>query len=263
MRLSDGKSIKYEKNQLAEVICQLRFPTILSIEAKEPADFQDEIRDAFPRYMMQVESVPQRGDGRQETAKNHMFISENGKYKLSLTKNFIALSTLSYSSWRDFAGWLDKPLGNFISIYKPAFFERVGLRYVNAFSRSRLDLASCPWRELIMPEYLGMLSREELDEGKLVSLSQNVELSLDDRCRLKLHAGPGHIKRSVKTGDAVKTVQEKETRFIFDQDIFAGGSIRLGEAAELMEKLHSHADSLFSGAITDKLHDAMEPVYIP
>ncbi|MCC8091141.1 MAG: hypothetical protein LIO55_07135, partial [Oscillospiraceae bacterium] len=38
MKSAEGKPFIYEKNQLIEVICQLRFPTILSIEAKEPAE---------------------------------------------------------------------------------------------------------------------------------------------------------------------------------------------------------------------------------
>ena len=45
---------QYRKNQLLEVICQLRFPTILSISAREPADFQDAIRDEFPKYVSSV-----------------------------------------------------------------------------------------------------------------------------------------------------------------------------------------------------------------
>jgi uncharacterized protein (TIGR04255 family) len=65
---------------------------------------------------------------------NYNFISADGFWKLNLTENFIALSTLHYAGWETFARQLDKPLAEFISIYKPAYFERVGLRYVNIFS---------------------------------------------------------------------------------------------------------------------------------
>ena len=34
----------YRKNQLAEVICQLRFPEILKISAEAPVAFQEAIR---------------------------------------------------------------------------------------------------------------------------------------------------------------------------------------------------------------------------
>ena len=41
---------QYARAPLVEVICQLRFPTILSIGAKEPAEFQEAIRKDFPQY---------------------------------------------------------------------------------------------------------------------------------------------------------------------------------------------------------------------
>ena len=43
------------KNQVAEVICQLRFPEILMIEAKIPADFQEAIREEYPQYSVHKE----------------------------------------------------------------------------------------------------------------------------------------------------------------------------------------------------------------
>ena len=67
---------------------------------------------------------------------NYNFISADGLWKLNLTSTFIALSTLRYQRWEDFATRLDRPLAQFIQIYQPAFFERIGLRYVNAFSWS-------------------------------------------------------------------------------------------------------------------------------
>ena len=36
---SNEPRVTYRKNQLGEVICQLRFPEILSIGAKPPVDF--------------------------------------------------------------------------------------------------------------------------------------------------------------------------------------------------------------------------------
>ena len=41
---------QYARAPLVEVICQLRFPTILSIGAKEPAEFQEAIRKDLPQY---------------------------------------------------------------------------------------------------------------------------------------------------------------------------------------------------------------------
>ena len=46
----------YKNNQLAEVICQLRFPEILTIAANLPVDFQEAIRNEFPVYSVRQET---------------------------------------------------------------------------------------------------------------------------------------------------------------------------------------------------------------
>ena len=104
---SDNRRYAYGKSQLIEVICQLRFPTILSIDTREPADFQETVRAAFPRYQCQVENLPGVNGAPARTVNNHTFISEDGSYKLSLTKDFIALSTMRYTHWEDFAARLE------------------------------------------------------------------------------------------------------------------------------------------------------------
>ena len=118
MRSSDNKPFVYEKNQLVETICQLRFPTILSIDTKEPADFQDTIRAVFPGYVCQMDPVT-GPDGKSLQVRNHTFVTEDGTYKISLTKDFIALSTIRYPDWEGFARMLDEPLGQFIRLYRP------------------------------------------------------------------------------------------------------------------------------------------------
>lgn len=259
MKSADNKTFIYEKNQIVETICQLRFPAILSIEAKEPADFQDTVRERFPRYSVREENLPAREGGTQKT-KNHSFISADGAWKLSLTKDFIALSTVRYPGWDSFALTLDEVLGHFIEVYKPAFFERVGLRYLNGFSRKALELDGCRWNELLEPKYLGVLDDDGVAEADVAKCSIDVEQKLDERCALKLHAGPGSIRRAVRTDQGMKTVQEPETRFILDLDIYSGGNTELAAVAERLEALHGHADRLFSDAITDRLHEAMCPV---
>lgn len=70
-------------------------------------------------------------------------------------------------------------------------------------------------------------------------------------CRLKLHCGPGMVKRG--------NVEDKEVRFILDNDVFMNGKIELKHSAGALNTVHTHADRIFRGAITDQLHDAMEP----
>ena len=257
MKTSDNRPFLYEKNQLIETICQLRFPTILSIDTKEPADFQDTIRSEFPRYACQMDPV-KGPDGKQQQVRNHSFITEDGMYKLSLTKDFIALSTMRYPGWEGFARMLDEPLGQFIRVYQPAFFERIGLRFLNGISRQALGLSERRWNDLLQPQYLSILDDDEVNEPDVAKCSVDIERRLDAKCGVKMHAGPGSIRRTIRG----QTVQEQETRFILDLDVYATGKTQLGAAAETLEQLHIHADRIFSDAITDVLHDAMEPVEI-
>ena len=252
----------YRNNQLAEVVCQLRFPTILAIGAKDPVDFQDAIRRTFPRYAQRQEQLPPKvvnvpgQPPRVEAQKpmtNHQFVTADGLYRINLTQNFISLSCGKYTCWEDFARMMDKPLASFIETYAPAYFERVGLRYLNAISRRDLDLEGTPWKDLMEPQYLGLLVSEDVQEQAFSRCSQDVEASVPGGCRMKLHVGPGMIKRGNDASD-------KEVKLIFDLDVFMGGNVPVNMAAGAMQTVHAQAGSIFRDAITDTLHDAMEPM---
>lgn len=263
MLYSDNRRVHYERPQLTEVICQLRFPSILAIGAHEPADFQDAIRSMFPRYTAKQEQMPpQLINPGTPNAKldppvsvtNYYFISADNRWKLNLSRNFISLSTVAYPGWEEFTRQFDLPLAEFIRIYQPAFFERIGLRYLNIFSRRALDLQDEPWRALISPAYLGPLSQEDVDEQKALKCSIDTELSLDSSCHARIHAGPGLVKRNIPGAP-----QDNEVKFIFDLDLSMSGQIDPRMAAAGLETLHAHSTPLFQGAITDRLHSALQP----
>lgn len=246
----------YSRPPLVEVICQLRFPTILSIGSQEPAAFQDLIRGEYPWYAAQTERLAPKVEGgtvqQQPPVINYNFVSQDGKWKVNLTNSFIALSTRGYSQWEDFAQRLDVVLAGFISTYQPSFFERIGLRYINAVSRRALDLEGYLWDDLIQSAYLGILEEPDVDETRVTKCSLDVEMPLEDDCRMKLHAGPGLLKN-------VKQPGAGEARFILDGDFSAAGNLPADQIPSRMEALHGWAWRTFQGAITDRLHDAMGP----
>lgn len=256
---SETERVQYRKPQLLEVICQLRFPSILSISAREPAEFQDLIRGSYPQYTRNVEKLPPKVLGQPGNMKleeqpdviNYQFLSADGRWKVNMTNGFIALATPAYTVWEEFARRLDEVLAHFIKVYKPAYFERIGLRYINAFSRKALGLEDTPFAELIEPSYLGVMADEDVNERAFARITQEAELSLPGGCKLKLHCGPGMIKRN--------NVEDKEVRFILDNDIFMTGKIEMKHSAGALNTVHTHADRAFRGAITDTLHRAMEP----
>ena len=253
----------YERHQLIEVICQLRFAPILSIDSKEPADFQEAIRSMFPRYAVRKEQLPPKliGVGTPNAKlesiapiNNYHFISADGKWKLNLTRNFISLSTVSYSGWEQFARQFDRPLAEFIRIYQPAFFERIGLRYLNAFSRAALDLNDTPWCKLFTAAYTGPLAFADTCEQNITKFSLDTEINLSSSCRARIHSGTGMVKRNIPNA-----LPDNEVKFILDLDLSMPVQTEPRLAAAGLETLHQHAVSIFNAAITDTLRDALEP----
>ena len=50
MPFPETQRVLYKKNPLRNVICQLCFPPILSIDSEMPAQFQECIRSSFPSF---------------------------------------------------------------------------------------------------------------------------------------------------------------------------------------------------------------------
>lgn len=242
----------YENNQLSEVICQLRFPEILTISANAPADLQEEIRRDFPQYSVSQEIVP-GAPGNQKPAftPNYRFASENGVWRVNLTSKFISLSCRHYHCWEDFAQKLDKPLAAFIKLYHPAYFERIGLRYLNFISPKALQLTDTPFTELFQSCWLGPMSQEDVTPSDFSFCGIDAQMAIRGGCQVKIHAGPGMVKRNGR--------QDPEKKFIFDMDLFMPGNVPVNLSAGALQTLHSQAFPIFRDAITDTLHEAMEP----
>lgn len=250
---------QYHRNQIINVVCQLRFPTILSISAREPDQFQDTIRKEFPQYQLRKEQpapklVQQGGVVRpekQDTVRNHTFRSADGAWTVNLTNHFIALSTTAYTDWEQFAGKLDRVLAEFFAVYQPAYFERVGLRYINGISKEDLGVSHLRWRDLIQPAFVGLLDEDDRADTDFHRCTQDAELKARGGCKVKLHAGPGMVNR--------QGVQEKTPRFILDFDVFMDGQVALNQLTGALQTVHVNAEHLFRSAITDELRRAMGP----
>lgn len=259
---SDEVRCVYQTNQIAEVICQLRFPEILTIEANAPVDFQDAVRGTFPKYGVRKEVSSPRvtgvpGNMRLETpppVNNYHFSSVDGAWRINLTSKFISLSCSNYTRWEDFANRLDLLLTAFITVYQPALFERIGLRYINAISRRDLNLTGTAYRDLIQSAYLGPLDDDSIQESAFHHCGVDFEINVGSAVRAKVHAGPGILSRNGQT--------DRESKFIFDQDLFMAGDIPVNHAAPSLDTIHTKAFRLFRGAITETLHDAMNPTTI-
>jgi uncharacterized protein (TIGR04255 family) len=187
----------------------------------------------------------------QPECNNYHFISADGNWRVNLTSKFISLACNHYTCWEEFARKLDKPLAAFIQIYKPAFFERVGLRYLNFISRYDLGLEGVPFRDLIQPCYLGLLAEEDVAETGVQRNTVDSDIAIRGGCRAKIHAGPGMVQRGNQ--------RDQELKFIFDLDLYMTGQLPVNLSAGALQTLHAQGFPIFRGAITEKLHKALDP----
>ena len=85
----------------------------------------------------------------------------------------------------------------------------------------------------------------------LTCCSCDVDTAIYNGCRVKIHAGPGRVRRN--------GVDDGEIKFIFDLDLYMMGNIPVNHAAGALETIHAQSFPIFRGAITETLHNAMEP----
>ncbi|MDR0609494.1 MAG: TIGR04255 family protein [Planctomycetaceae bacterium] len=262
MPFKEAQRMIYKKNPLDQVVCQLRFPCILSINEKPPATFQDCLRDQYPFYNVTTENVRRvlfepDSDGlpfniSPDNLNNYSFTSDDGVWVINLTSTFLSLTTTNYLKWEDFIARLRKILAVLIEIYKPVFFERVGLRYIDVFCPSRLGLKDVAWDELIQPFVLGFLSCNDV-KNDVTGYSGTSELDIGNGAIARIITALGYAKNSDK-----QPITNSELSFIVDSDLFFGKKYT-HETEDAIEELHRHSTKIIRAIITDKLHHAMEP----
>lgn len=262
MQFPETSRVIYHKSPLVEVICQFRFPSILSIETELPTKFQESIKDNYPFFNEKVEvqvkifddlvnKLPEIVNISPATIKNknYEFISGDDKWKINLTSNFLSLSTINYSRWEEFYKHLDIAYSAFLVIYKPPFFTRIGLRYRDIIRRSHLGLEASSWDELLEPYMLGLLTAPLIKDATL-NINHISEISLENECIVRIASGIIH------------DLGTREDNFIVDSDFFTTKKIDIGNSIDILNFFNTQGSRLIQWSITQKLHDAMEPELI-
>lgn len=272
MPFPDVERVIYKNNPLIEVVCQLRFPRILSINETAPATFQDHIRQEYPVFNTMIEQQQQLALEAEsfsiprviqtEANKNYRFSSEDGAWHVNLTSTFLSLSTSQYTRWEEFFGKLSKPIHALLEIYKPAFYERIGLRYVDAFTKSKLGLGDVDWSELINPFALGFLSNNEIKD-EIRSYSSVAELDIGDKAIAQIRTVLGFVGTTDPLNYFNHSANQthSELSLIIDSDMFYLKK-SLDESDSSLEYLHSVSSKLIRAIITEKLHNSMGPTSI-
>lgn len=255
MPFPESERVIYSNNPLAEVVCQLRFPPILRIDAQPPADFQDSIRDDYPLYR-EARPASQNVPGQPGTViqletgpacTEHRFSTTDDVWSVTLTRDFLSVWTTQYRKWEGFRDRLRKPVEALLTTYRPSYFTRVGLRYIDVVHRSRLGLGDKAWSELIQPQIAGEFSAQGVAD-RIERAARQVTIRLGD--------GPEWV---VIRHGVLFAEPDKEQCFLIDCDFFAGGQTRTEDVNSILDRFNRTAGNLFRWCIQPGLHDALGP----
>lgn len=243
------KRVKYRKSALREVIFQVRFPSILKIDAEIPSEFQEAVRQKYPLFTDRLNETTVNVNGQEQTIiKNHNyeFVSAKGKTKVNLTSSFLAVSALDYDRWEVFKLDCQAVYDVLLSVYRPSVTQRIGLRYKDLITRSNWNLQHLAWKDLINEHELGILA--ELPEKEVNRYAFDIEIASEDSVVEHRHF---ELVRDQQT--------PKEKSFLIDCDYFIQGIIPCDLVFKSAESLHNHSSNFIRSIITDTLNTAMEP----
>ena len=258
----------YTANPLHEVICQLRFPTILKVSTETPAQFQDEVRSKYTQYKrsgtpggLPFEIPPEIAQAFGQIpllasagVLEHHFSTEDEFQSISIAQEFIAVTERQYSRWEQFRADIVFAEKVFTQTYSPASYTRVGLRYVDVLIRSKFGKLDTPWSEFLNPAFIGMLG-DKYVAGDVQEMLVESVLTIPDLDEARV---------AVKHG-LIRSPDENEQAYLIDADFHTTRRNDTNGVFEDLDKFNRWSGDLFRWATTDQLRDSLgrEPIIHP
>lgn len=228
---------------LDEVVCQVRFPSILRISSEEPVDFQELIRGRFPslekRQSIQLK-LAQPGNPAEPLSEvqpiSYLFADADGRTQAVISPSFYAVSTKKYIGWRSFLEDLSKVHSALVEIYQPSYATRIGLRYINRLTFENTGVANREELLSLIPDELTSTLRNRVwgDVEAMLGILNFVEL-------------PAQL--NVRYGFEV---DESIPGFLLDFDYFEEGQFDLAEVIERCKRYHEAIYRAFRWMIRDQ-----------
>ena len=248
----------YQNNPLEEVICQLRFPTILSITSTPPVAFQEAIRADYPWFAQQtVPEIPDvpaefrdmmQGFAGAQTPPSFAFDTENRGRKITLAQDSLAVSEREYRQWGYFRQEIQRAESLLREIYNPTFYTRIGLRYRDVLDRRQYGLENERWSALLNPSFIGLLGDEHVSEEVRESQTR-VVLAIPDVDGGQVLLQQGLV---IKEGDDLPV-------YVIDADFSTQHRCDPNDAFYAADKFNKWAGDLFRWAISSTLREKLAP----
>jgi len=239
--------IEYSRTGLVSVVCQLRFNPLLRIAVGPPVEFQERLRQEFPKLIgeqgLEVAvtvgrmPVPELPGSSGAAPVIWRFKTEDETWTASLATDFLSLETSQYRHFPDFEARLDRIHDAFQEFYPTDHFVRVGLRYINLFKEADFPGG---WGQRFNPRLLGVFLDEAL--GSDVSEMKQAFVLSSDNWRIALRHGI-----------------EEDGGYRLDIDHFIEENVRAPEVLTKLREFNNRGYQVFRWSISDTMHEEMEP----
>src|SRR5689334_23265456 len=247
----------YERNPLTEVICELRFPTILRISTDGPAlaELQERLRDEYPEFRQEETQqgvpaefsklLPANLQMQLQGEPIYSFGSADGLRTITLTRDAMSVTERDYRRWENFLEEVQRIKSGVEEIFAPSFYSRIGLRYQDVIDRAQLDLADVPWHELVQPPMAGLLGSESEVRDHVQEIVGTAELTVPE-----VAGGTVRLQHGLATRD-----DETERIYGMDADFFTNERSSPDDVSKTLGIFNRHAGNYFRWSITSRLRE--------
>lgn len=241
----EHEDIHLDNAPLSEVICQIRFPPLLRLINQQPAEFQEHVREKFPKISIEqpviVGPLDKFGTAPQAhiSPKVFHFANKTNTCAVSLAPDFLALRSTSYSTWATFSEQLRFAFEALQAVYDVPYATRIGLRYINLLTLANTGRESFEeLTSLVRPELVALFQLDEITEPYLVKQELRTHIENDGDFTIR-----------------VSLVEAEENALLLDFDRYTEDEeILLDDLIERCDRYHRLVYNAFRWAIADNLH---------
>lgn len=233
------KEVPLRNAPLVRVVSQVRFPLIAAVGQQDfVAAFQTAVGTDYPvlrREQIQGIALGPTGITQPPAQTVWRFHSKDGKWRVSLASDFLAMETVAYQSRKDFLRRLEVVLRALDVHIKPSQVDRLGLRYIDRITGDALGSI----QSLVRPDIRGIT-------GSI--LSEQIQHALTEAVfnvnGNQIAARWGHLPPNA-TVDPAAVEPVNEASWILDLDMFSVAPFPfevegvLSKAGEFAERIYA------------------------
>ncbi|MEN6439674.1 MAG: TIGR04255 family protein [Syntrophobacter sp.] len=239
----------YCRNFLTNVIARVDYQPILVLTREMPIDFQERIRQEFPRFQRSFPfklTIPPEGEA--QSVQKPVFWQFKDKMEsntVTVSADFISCETKNYTKFNEFVQKLSSTYNTFCELYKPALIKRIGLRYVNQIEIK--DGNPFDWDGFISSALTSQVRAFPTMQQDITRQMSQMQFSIDDMNLL--------FQFGFYNSEHPNRITKKE--FILDYDCFTDQETEPDKVLLRFGMLHIHISNLFEESIQDGFRNLM------